>query len=78
MRHYAPRALAFLGKRAFSTMVGQRDIDWGRQPTVLAGTMVWVLPNPSGLSRNFTLDALVEAYSELQRELAASNILKRL
>jgi len=70
MRRYAPRAIAFLGKRALAAMTGQPDIGWGRFPTEFAGTMAWVLPNPSGLNRSFTLDALVRAYQELRNALA--------
>ena len=70
MRHHAPRALAFLGKRAFAAMIGQTGVEWGRQPEAFAGTMAWVLPNPSGLNRGFSLDALVRAYSELRVGLA--------
>jgi TDG/mug DNA glycosylase family protein len=72
MRRYAPRAIAFLGKRAFSNMIGQPSIPWGRHPLMIADAMTWVLPNPSGLNRSFTLQALVTAYSELRRELAAT------
>ena len=75
MRGYAPRALAFLGKRALSAMTGQPDLDWGRQPAAFAGTMAWVLPNPSGLNRGFPVDALVRAYSELR--LAVSSVHSR-
>jgi double-stranded uracil-DNA glycosylase len=70
MRHYAPRSIAFLGKRALSTMIGRPDVDWGRLPTEFAGTMIWILPNPSGLNRGFTLDALVSAYAEFRIALA--------
>jgi TDG/mug DNA glycosylase family protein len=70
MRRHAPRALAFLGKRALAAMIGRPDVPWGRQPEVFAGTMAWVLPNPSGLNRGFALDALVHAYSELRVALA--------
>ena len=66
MRRHAPRALAFLGKRALAAMIGQPDVPWGRQPEAFAGTMAWVLPNPSGLNRAFTIDALTRAYSELR------------
>jgi TDG/mug DNA glycosylase family protein len=66
MQHYAPRALAFLGKRALSAMTDRPRMDWGRQTTEFARTMAWVLPNPSGLNRGFTVDALVRAYSELR------------
>jgi TDG/mug DNA glycosylase family protein len=30
------------------------------------GAEVWVLPNPSGLNRAYTLDALVSAYRDLR------------
>jgi TDG/mug DNA glycosylase family protein len=74
MRHYAPRSIAFLGKRALSTMIGRPDVDWGRLPIEFAGTMAWLLPNPSGLNRGFTRDALVSAYRELRIALAQSSI----
>lgn len=62
---YAPRFVAFLGKAAYCALSGQRDIAWGRQPTALAGAAIWVLPNPSGRNRAFSLDQLVSAYREL-------------
>lgn len=67
VRHYAPRVVAFLGKRALAAMLSRPDLEWGRQPRGIAGAQAWVLPNPSGLNRNFTLDALVAAYAELRR-----------
>ena len=69
MRHFAPRSIAFLGKRALSIMTGQPNTNWGRQPKEFGGAKAWILPNPSGLNRGFTLDALVGAYSELRRQL---------
>jgi TDG/mug DNA glycosylase family protein len=69
MRHYAPRVIAFLGKRGLAAMTNRADIAWGRYEPGFADTTAWVLPNPSGLNRNFTLDALVSAYSELRRAL---------
>ena len=66
MRGYAPRALAFLGKRALLAIIGRPYVDWGRQPTGFAAATAWVLPNPSGLSRNFTVDALVRAYADVR------------
>jgi TDG/mug DNA glycosylase family protein len=61
--------VAFLGKRALSAMLSEPDIGWGRQPLEFAGATAWVLPNPSGLNRGFTLDALVRAYAELRSAL---------
>jgi double-stranded uracil-DNA glycosylase len=66
---YRPRATAFLGKPALSAMTGDSQIDWGPQPTAFAGTEAWVLPNPSGLNRGFTRDALVVAYAQLRSAL---------
>ena len=64
--HYAPRFLAFLGKPAFAAMAGRSHIGWGAQPMRFGGAAVWVLPNPSGLNRAFSLEALVQAYRELR------------
>lgn len=69
IEQHAPRHVAFLGKAAFSAITKEREISWGRQPTTFAGAAIWVLPNPSGRNRGFSLTALVEAYSELRREL---------
>ena len=67
IRHYAPRIVAFLGKPAYAALTGRRDVAWGPQPVPLGGAMVWVLPNPSGRNRAFSLDRLVDAYRELHR-----------
>jgi double-stranded uracil-DNA glycosylase len=69
MRRYAPRSVAFLGKRAFSAMMDQTDVGWGRYPAELVGITAWILPNPSGLNRGFSLEALVQSYSELRAAL---------
>jgi len=62
----APRNLAFLGKAAYAAIVKNPNIQWGRQAAPFAGAPVWVLPNPSGLNRNFSLDALVAVYREMR------------
>jgi double-stranded uracil-DNA glycosylase len=72
MRRYAPRSIAFLGKRALSAMLDLPTVEWGQFPAGFAGTKAWILPNPSGLNRGFTLDALVDAYSELRRQIDVS------
>jgi TDG/mug DNA glycosylase family protein len=66
---FDPRAIAFLGKRALSAMLGRSDVAWGLQADAFAGRPAWVLPNPSGLNRSFSLDALVRAYAELHLAL---------
>ena len=69
IRRYAPRSIAFLGKRALSVMIGQSNIDWGCHLPGFAGTTTWILPNPSGLNRTFTFDGLVRAYAKFRRQL---------
>ena len=62
---YAPRFVAFLGKAAYGALSGQRDLAWGLQAKTFGNAQVWVLPNPSGRNRAFTLDQLVGAYRQL-------------
>jgi TDG/mug DNA glycosylase family protein len=62
---YAPRFVGFLGKAAYCALSGQREIAWGPQRAVFGGAAVWVLPNPSGRNRAFTLDQLVSVYRQL-------------
>ncbi|WGK93449.1 G/U mismatch-specific DNA glycosylase [Pseudomonas migulae] len=63
--HYAPRFVAFLGKAAYGALSGQRNVAWGLQPQTFGNASVWVLPNPSGRNRAFTLEQLVDAYRQL-------------
>ena len=74
IRRNAPRATAFLGKRAFAEMTGHAVSAWGRQSIEFGGSKVWILPNPSGMNRGFTFDALVQAYSELRKALSRPSI----
>jgi TDG/mug DNA glycosylase family protein len=69
MRCLSPRAIAFLGKYGFLEMMGQRNVAWGRQELDFAGAMAWILPNPSGLNRSFTVDELARRYAELRAAL---------
>jgi len=64
---YAPRYVAFLGKPAYAALSGQKVVAWGPQAKTFGGAQVWVLPNPSGRNRAFTLEQLVVAYRQLHR-----------
>ncbi|MEC5342777.1 G/U mismatch-specific DNA glycosylase [Brenneria populi] len=64
IERYQPRALAVLGKQAFSQAFGVKKVGWGRQALTIGKTQVWVLPNPSGLNRA-TLESLVVSYQAL-------------
>jgi TDG/mug DNA glycosylase family protein len=66
MRRYAPKTVAFLGKRSALIATGQREVAWGRLPAIFPETTAWVLPNPRGPNRSFPLDALVKIYAEFR------------
>ena len=66
LRRFRPRFVAFLGKPAFAAIFRQESVDWGEQSMRFGGAEVWVLPNPSGLNRAFSLEELVIAYRELR------------
>lgn len=65
---YQPQALAILGKQAYEQGFSQRGTQWGKQTHTIGATQIWVLPNPSGLSR-VSLEKLVESYRELEQSL---------
>jgi TDG/mug DNA glycosylase family protein len=66
IRVHKPRWVAFLGKKAYRAIVGRSTVEWGRQTEMFGGTGAWVLPNPSGRNRGFSLAELVLAYRELR------------
>lgn len=75
VRRYRPRVVAVLGIGAYRTAFGLPRATPGRQPGLLAGAAVWVLPNPSGLNANHQLPDLVRLFRELKR--AASRLRQR-
>lgn len=62
---YRPCFVAFLGKAAYAALSGLGNVGWGPQLGALMDSAVWVLPNPSGRNRAFSLDGLVDAYRAL-------------
>ncbi|MDB5806807.1 MAG: mismatch-specific uracil/thymine DNA-glycosylase [Betaproteobacteria bacterium] len=65
IERYRPAYIAFLGKAAYAAISGQPQVAWGPQAETFGGSKVWLLPNPSGLNRSFSLDDLVAAYGKL-------------
>ncbi|MRX68786.1 G/U mismatch-specific uracil-DNA glycosylase [Flavobacterium resistens] len=66
IKQFKPKYIAFLGKAAYKAFSGKKQITWGLQSEDFCGAKVWILPNPSGLNRGFTLSDLVTSYSELR------------
>jgi TDG/mug DNA glycosylase family protein len=50
---YRPRILAVLGLGAYRTAFNQPKAVVGRQEERIGKTLLWVLPNPSGLNANY-------------------------
>lgn len=71
---YQPRCLAVLGIGAYRTAFGARHAGFGRQTQRLAGTPVWVLPNPSGLNAHYQLPELTAQYGRLRDALEAGEL----
>jgi TDG/mug DNA glycosylase family protein len=69
---HGPKVLAVLGVTAYRTAFGRKQARLGRQPETIAGTEVWVLPNPSGLNAHFQLDGLARLFDELRRAVVKS------
>jgi TDG/mug DNA glycosylase family protein len=69
MNRFQPKYIAFLGKAAYKAFSKKKEILWGEQPEDFCGAKVWVLPNTSGLNRGFTLENLVEVYSDFYRAI---------
>lgn len=67
---FQPQYIAFLGKAAYKVFSGKKQILWGLQADTFYGAKVWVLPNPSGLNRGFSLDDLVKHYTELYQAIS--------
>ena len=51
-------------------MLGRPQVQWGAYEGGFADSLAWVLPNPSGLNKTFTLHALVRAYAHPRAVLA--------
>lgn len=66
MELYRPRYIAFLGKPAYTAFSGKKQVKWGLQSELFCNAEVWILPNPSGLNRGFTLADLIGHYKELR------------
>src|ERR1041384_185399 len=65
-RRYRPRWLAVLGVGAYRTAFDCRKAEPGLQEQMIGNTIVWVLPNPSGLNAHYTPKDLARLFRELR------------
>ena len=66
-RRLRPGAVAVVGMQAYRTAFRRPRAGMGPQAEALAGSALWVLPNPSGLQARYQLPEMVAAYAELRR-----------
>ncbi|HSL53869.1 MAG TPA: G/U mismatch-specific DNA glycosylase [Pyrinomonadaceae bacterium] len=64
---YRPRILAILGVGAYRTAFNQPKASVGRQQDRIGETVLWVLPNPSGLNANYQAADLARLFRELKQ-----------
>ena len=65
LRH-RPRVLAILGVGAYRTAFNRPKACVGRQEETIGDTVLWVLPNPSGLNANYQAGDLARLFRELK------------
>ena len=63
---FRPRVLAVLGVGAYRTAFNQPKATVGRQSEMIGNTIIWVLPNPSGLNANYQPAQLAQLFRELK------------
>jgi TDG/mug DNA glycosylase family protein len=66
LRRHRPAWLAVAGVTAYRIAFNRPKARMGRQPDLIGGVPVWVLPNPSGLNAHHTVATLATAYAELR------------
>ncbi|WP_222619596.1 MULTISPECIES: G/U mismatch-specific DNA glycosylase [Pontibacter] len=71
---FRPKILAILGISAFRTAFNKPKAVLGRQPELISGSIVWVLPNPSGLNAHFPPLKLVKVFNEFRQALPNLNL----
>jgi TDG/mug DNA glycosylase family protein len=62
VERHRPAVVAIAGITAYRAAFGVRRAALGRQPEPLAGSELWIVPNPSGLNAHETIDSLAAAY----------------
>jgi TDG/mug DNA glycosylase family protein len=66
VRRYRPAFLAVLGLGAYRAGWERRKAAIGRQEETIGETVVWVLPNPSGLNAHYQAKDLARLFGELK------------
>lgn len=68
LAEWRPRVVAFAGITAFRQAYDDPSARVGRQDGAWNGTIVWVVPNPSGLNAHETVETLAAQYLAAARD----------
>lgn len=66
IKRLKPRFAAFVGVTAYRTGFSQPKAQIGRQHEQIGETIVWVLPNPSGLNAHYQREDFARLFRELR------------
>ncbi len=67
VRRYRPTFVAFLGLGAYRVAFGRPEATLGEQSERIGGSRVWLVPNPSGRTAGYQLDAIADELRRLRR-----------
>lgn len=68
VRRFHPRFIAVLGMGAFKKAFRFPRVELGRQKESFEGTVVWILPNPSGINAYYQMSELVRSFASCARQ----------
>jgi TDG/mug DNA glycosylase family protein len=71
LKRYRPKCLALLGISAYRAAFKLPKASLGRQSELVCETIVWVLPNPSGLNAHYQPKDLARLFRELRVTIEA-------
>ena len=71
VRKYRPKTVAILGVSAYRLAFDRPAAKVGEQAQRIAGALVWVLPNPSGLNAHFTPKPLAKLFRQFRLRASA-------
>ncbi|HKC63373.1 MAG TPA: G/U mismatch-specific DNA glycosylase [Pyrinomonadaceae bacterium] len=69
VHRYRPKVLAVLGISAYRSAFARPRAGLGRQSETIGATLVWILPNPSGLNAHYQPKDLARLFRELRLEV---------
>jgi double-stranded uracil-DNA glycosylase len=68
VRRYRPKVLAVLGISAYRAAFARPQARLGKQDDAIGETLLWVLPNPSGLNAHYQPKDLARLFREMRLE----------